>query len=94
MNRSIEDRAREYGKICKHIDCQTCELQDDCVWRFQYLAYKDGATQQKQIDIDKVYQWIIRTYLGDYCVDDNGNGCFGDSVKLADDLLKYMEENL
>ena len=42
--------------------------------------------------VEKAYEWIINTYLGDYVTDEFGNGGIGDNVKLANDLRKAMEE--
>lgn len=81
--KTIEERAKEYGS--KKGDISLSPIYNEALARIYEEAYIAGATEQKQIDIIHIKQFLTResAYNGSMsCVDD----------LLIEELCKVIEE--
>ena len=76
MGHTIEERAQSNAN-------EYCLIKHTDSWYIRYAAYRDGATEQREIDIDKACEWLE----DELCHYDDING-----IAFVERFRKAMEE--
>lgn len=91
MNKTIEERAEEYGKqfigMCSSYEAYA-ERED------VEKAYIQGANDQRKIYIDKACEWLEDNADKFYMSSSQADDCYFDTDKMIEDFRKAMEEKL
>lgn len=67
--KTIGERAKEYAEKLRAEFKENEEYEGKAEWTMNdviiecHMSYEDGATDQKDIDIDKAYRWWSKVFL-------------------------------